>query len=147
MKDLTQVLIAEDDDDDFEIFSYALKEVSISIVLTRAEDGEILLKILDSHLPDILFLDVYMPCKDGRTCLKEIRSNKKYDMLPIIMYSSMRDSKTIEFCFLEGANIYVIKPSSFHDLTMALKKILSIEWKKSLYYPARADFVMSPSDE
>ena len=147
MKDLTQVLIAEDDDDDFEIFSFALKEVSISIVLMRAENGEILLKILDSYLPDILFLDVFMPCRDGRMCLKEIRANKKFDLLPIIMYSSVRDSKTIEFCFREGANIYVIKPSSFRDLTMVLKKILSVEWKKSVYYPARPDFVMNPSGE
>lgn len=142
--DQTNVLVAEDDDEDFEIFSSALKVVSLKVVLTRAENGDILIRLLDEKNPDILFLDILLPCKDGKHCLKEIRSNKKYDKLPVIIYSSISDLKEIEFCYREGANLYVIKPGTFSELKGALQKILSIDWKKVLYFPSLTQFVVNP---
>ncbi|HWB25585.1 MAG TPA: response regulator [Chitinophagaceae bacterium] len=143
VKEPTRVLLAEDDDDDFFIFSLAAQELSVRIMLTRAENGDILIKLLDENIPDLLFLDLLMPCKDGRTCIKEIRANAKYDKLPIIVYSSMRDLNNIEFCYREGGNLYVFKPSSLPDLKVILEKILSIDWKNIIYYPPFSGFVMS----
>lgn len=143
MEAQTELLIAEDDDEDFEIFKLALEDLEVSVLVTRAENGKILLQILDKHIPDILFLDILLPYIDGRQCLKEIRSNRKFDLLPIIIYSSVHDPNVIEFTFREGANIYTIKPSSFQELKLILKKVLSIEWKKSLYYPGLPDFVIN----
>lgn len=141
----THVLVAEDDNDDYLLFTLALEELSSFIViLSRAENGEILLKLLEEKHPDILFLDLLMPCKDGRQCLKEIRANSRYDSLPIIVYSSLNDLKQIEFCYREGANLYLIKPASFSELKTALEKILSINWKKALYYPPLSGFVLNP---
>jgi CheY-like chemotaxis protein len=142
--DATHVLMAEDDDEDFYIFSLAIKELSIKVILTRAENGDILLQLLDEKNPDIVFLDLLMPCKDGRTCLKEIRSNKKYDTIPIVVYSSLSDLKSIEFCYREGSNLYAIKPSTLNELTTVLEKIFSIDWKKMLYFPPRSKFVVTP---
>jgi len=142
--DLTHVLMAEDDDEDFYIFSLAIKELSIKVILTRAENGDILLQLLDEKNPDIVFLDLLMPCKDGRTCLKEIRSNKKYDTIPIVVYSSLSDLKSIEFCYREGSNLYAIKPSTLNELKSVLEKIFSIDWKKMLYFPPRSKFVVTP---
>ncbi len=141
--DPTHVLLAEDDDEDYFIFSLALKELTIKVVLTRAENGDILLQLLDEKNPDIVFLDLLMPCKDGRTCLKEIRANKKYDSVPIVVYSSLNDLKSIEFCYREGANLYAIKPSTLQELKTVLEKIFSIDWKKMLYFPPRSKFVVT----
>ncbi len=74
----TNVLIAEDDDEDYLIFSLAIEELSFKVILSRAENGDILFKLLDENNPDIVFLDLLMPCKDGRQCLREIRANRKY---------------------------------------------------------------------
>lgn len=137
------ILIAEDDDDDYLIFSIAIKETSFTYVLKRAENGEILLKLLNSELPDILFLDLLMPCKDGKQCLKEIRANKKYDSLPIIVYSSLNDLNSVEYCYREGSNLYVIKPSSVSDLRGIVERILSIDWKKTMYFPQKSQFVIN----
>lgn len=142
--DPTHVLMAEDDDEDFYIFSLAIKELSIKVILTRAENGDILLQLMDEKNPDIVFLDLLMPCKDGRTCLKEIRSNKKYDTIPIVVYSSLSDLKSIEFCYREGSNLYAIKPSTLNELKTVLEKIFSIDWKKMLYFPPRSKFVVTP---
>lgn len=143
MTDKTKVLIAEDDNDDFELFNVALQDLSLSVVITRAENGEILFTLLDVSEPDILFLDLLMPCKDGKTCLREIRANKKYDLLPVVVFSSLTDPHSIEFTFREGANLYVIKPASFSELREVLKRIFSIQWKRSMYYPAFPDFVVN----
>jgi CheY-like chemotaxis protein len=141
--DPTHVLLAEDDDEDYFIFSLALKELTIKVILTRAENGDILLQLLDEKNPDIVFLDLLMPCKDGRTCLKEIRANKKYDTVPIVVYSSLNDLKSIEFCYREGSNLYAIKPSTLTELKTVLEKIFSIDWKKMLYFPPRSKFVVN----
>jgi DNA-binding response OmpR family regulator len=139
----THVLIAEDDEDDFEIFSSAINEMPFEILLSRAEDGNVLIKFLANEIPDILFLDVLLPCKDGRACIREIRSNKRFDELPVITYSSIRQEETIEFFYREGANLFVFKPSSFNELKEILQKILSINWKTTMYFPPKAQFVMN----
>ena len=142
--DPTHVLLAEDDNEDYFVFSLAVQELSFRVVLTRAENGEILLKMLDDKHPDILFLDLLMPCKDGKQCLKEIRANRKYDTLPIVVYSSLHDLRSIEFCYREGSNLYALKPGSLTELKNVLEKIFAIDWKKMLYFPTLAEFVLNP---
>lgn len=143
-EELFKLLIAEDDIDDFELIKDAIAECTLAITIERAENGDILIKILNDRIPDLLFLDILLPCKDGRQCLKEIRSERKYDLLPIIIYSSLNVWAEVEFCFREGANLYVIKPSSFDDLKLMVEKILKIDWRKSIYYPPLPDFLINP---
>lgn len=143
INDPTHVLLAEDDDDDFFIFSLAVKELPVRVMLSRAENGDILFKLLDESVPDLLFLDLLMPCKDGRTCIKEIRANAKYDTLPVIVYSSMRDMNNIQFCYREGGNLYVFKPSTLPELKDILERIFAIDWKNMMYYPPLSNFVIS----
>ena len=138
----THVLIAEDDDDDYYVFSLAIAETSFTVLLSRAIDGEVLLKLLEEKIPDILFLDLLMPCKDGRECLREIRANRKYDKIPIIIYTSLSDLVNIEYCFREGSNLYAIKPNTVGELKAILERILTINWKKTLYFPQRSEFVL-----
>jgi CheY-like chemotaxis protein len=138
----TNVLIAEDDDDDFFIFSVAISETAFTVILTRADDGELLMKLLAEQMPDILFLDMLMPCKDGRQCLHEIRSDRRYDSLPIIVYTALEDLETVEYCYRQGSNLFTIKPNSIEDLKEALQRILSIDWKKTMYFPPKSEFII-----
>jgi CheY-like chemotaxis protein len=139
----TNILLAEDDDDDYYVFSLAVEEIPYTVILSRAENGEILMKLLDEKVPDILFLDLLMPCQDGRQCLRAIRSNQKFDHLPVIIYSSLSDLVNVEYCYREGSNLFVIKPTTIAELKDLLEKILSIDWKKTLYYPTKTKFVLN----
>ena len=138
-----QVMIAEDDDDDFMVFSVAIKETSYKVLIIRAEDGNLLLKLLEENIPDILFLDLNMPCKDGKECLKVIRASRRYDSLPIIIYSSLSDLTSIEYCFREGSNLYMVKPTDYGELKTALERILTVNWSKTLYFPQRENYVVT----
>ena len=138
------VLVADDDSDDFEVLSEAIGSRPLRIVLTRAENGDVLMRLIHEKIPDLLILDIILPCRDGRDCIREIRSDKKFDSLPIIIYTSLKDADTIEFCYRWGTNIYVHKPHSYTDIAEIVKKIFTVNWKKLRYYPARVEYVINP---
>src|SRR3569833_3235395 len=93
------ILLAEDDDDDAELFQSAINELSPATMVNRAKDGEELMQMLHGQLPNLLFLDILMPCKDGRQCIVEIRATAAFDELPVIVYSSLRDAATADFFY------------------------------------------------
>lgn len=138
----TKVLVGEDDDDDFLILSLAIEEISYKILLTRVVDGEMLMEMLGRELPDMLLLDLRMPCQDGKQCLQMIRRDRRYDRLPIIVYTSLDDLQNIQYCYQEGANMYAVKPNTIGELKVILERIFTIDWKKALYYPPFGQFVL-----
>lgn len=126
MKNPAVILIADDDDDDVFFFSVALEECATETVLFRAKDGNELMQMLKDKmpLPDLLFLDLEMPYKDGIQCIKAIRENPCFAGLSIIVYSSSRDKRNIDFCFEAGCSLYVLKPSGYFAMKKMLHKIL-----------------------
>lgn len=126
------VLLADDDEDDRLFFSDAFEELKMKTVVKTVNDGEELMKYLSSsenRLPHVLFLDINMPRKNGLECLKEIRSNQELRDLSIAMYSTSSSEKDIEETFIQGANIYINKPSDFGELKRVLTEVLSINWQ------------------
>lgn len=136
------VIVAEDDHDDLLIFESAVKEISIPVTIRHAVNGNVLFVLLKERIPDMLFLDVHMPCKDGVSCIREIRQCKEYDHLPVIMYTSSEHEKVVEDCYRGGANFYMVKPDKINVLSSNLKKIFSLDWQSAAHYPAMAHFVL-----
>lgn len=136
------VLLAEDDIDDVLIFDLAVKQIKISIQLRHAKDGEELFKLLKEAIPDLIFLDIHMPCKDGFTCILEIRQNPDYNNVPVIMYTSYYHLKEIENTYKSGANFFLIKTASISELAENLKRIFSVDWKRYMYYPPIKEYVL-----
>lgn len=143
-EDVRNILVADDDDEDFELFAEAVSDLSLEIVLQRASNGDVVMKILHEKIPDMLFLDILMPCKDGRDCLFEIRAHRKFDALPIIVYSSVKDDDCIEFFYRQGTNLYVFKPQTYRELVLALERIFAVDWKRARYFPKFSDYVLNP---
>ena len=137
------VLLAEDDNDDVLSFELAMKEMPFSFILRNAENGDMLFVLLKERIPDILFLDILMPCRDGVTCIIEIRKNKEYNHMPVIMYTAMNSEEYIENAYKNGANFYLLKSNSIHELSEKLTKIFSIDWKNFMFYPQKEQFVLS----
>jgi len=142
--EIHDVLVAEDDKDDFEILADVIKDHSVKVLVTHAENGDILMRMIHEKIPDLLFLDLVMPCRDGRTCIQEIRADKKFDGLPVIIYTSVRDINAVEFCFRNGSNMYVLKPETYSEIVDVVRRILSVQWKKLQYYPTRSGFILNP---
>ena len=85
------ILLAEDDTDDRFFFDKALSELPIATQLTTVHDGEQLMKYLSENLeqlPDVLFLDINMPRKNGYECMSEIKENKLLKDIFVVMFST-----------------------------------------------------------
>lgn len=125
------IWITDDDEDDLIIFRDALQDIASTAHLTELRNGDELLNALCIlPAPDLLFLDINIPGKNGEQCLKEIRTQSKFYDLPIIVYSSSYKPSTIERSYELGASLYIRKPSSFDEITLILKKLLQLDWNQ-----------------
>jgi len=119
-----RIFIADDDEDDLSFFEEAVKETCPQVDVTTAEDGQVLLKKLQaSPLPDIILLDLNMPFINGKECLKVLRQDPSYNKVPILIYSTSNSKTDIDYCMENGANYYIVKPSSYHAVKLLVSDI------------------------
>lgn len=143
-----KIILTEDDEDDFYFFNLAISSLPGSFELLRTSNGIMLSSLLQSPIQfDAIFLDINMPYKNGIECLKEIRSNRSYDSTRVVMYSTSRYPKDIETCYMNGANFYLIKPSTFAFAVEQLKNLFSDSYFKINKRPSRSHFVVQSKEE
>lgn len=106
------ILLADDDEDDRLFFSMALSKISMPTTLATVEDGESLMDYLTKGqciIPDVLFLDVNMPRKNGLECLVEIKANERVKDLPVVIYSTFMNSAVSDVFYQKGAHYFLRK--------------------------------------
>lgn len=141
----TYILLADDDDDDRLFFSDAFKELKIDTKIDLMHDGIVLMEYLhnpDNIMPNVIFLDLNMPKKSGMDCLKEIKRNPKWSKIAIAIYSTSASEEDIEETFVQGANIYIQKPSDFKTLKKVLKDVVTINWQYHTSNMNRDNFLL-----
>jgi CheY-like chemotaxis protein len=128
-----QILLADDDKDDCFLFREALSELPVATNLVTVHDGEQLMSYLMEHqskLPNVLFLDLNMPRKNGFECLTEIKHTDVLKDLPVIMFSTSypRDmgyeQDIIKVLYNIGAQDYIRKPEDFNKLKQVIHSML-----------------------
>lgn len=121
------ILLADDDDDDTSLFQEALEQVPTVTKLDVAENGMELMDILGRLMakPDLIFLDMNMPVKNGMECLIEIRNSASYKDIPVVILSTSIADYLIQSAYQAGANLYIQKPNSFSGLINIIEKCLS----------------------
>jgi CheY-like chemotaxis protein len=141
----THLLVADDDEDDRLFFQEVVKELPYLVHLTMAKDGEEAIKILNqlAQLPDVLFLDLNMPIKNGLECLQEIKKDKKLKTLPVVIFSTSSYPRTISQVYDAGAHLYIRKPNDFSSFRKSVQYVLSINWKKNIGQPPKEEFVLT----
>lgn len=138
------IFLAEDDEDDVVLFEQALNEVYADAVLTMRENGKDLIDLLDIPPvppPDVIFLDLNMPLKNGYECLKEIRADRLLN-IPVVVLTTSSYEHDIETVFELGATHFIVKPRAFEDLKAVIKKVLCTNWTEAVNR-SREQFVMT----
>ena len=97
--------------DDYKIYRDGLK-VGLSAdenmkVLFEADNGEDLMKGLETMSPDVIIMDLKMPIMDGMEATKLVR--KKYPTVKVLVVSMYEDDKFIIHLMENGANGYLLK--------------------------------------
>lgn len=141
------ILLADDDKDDQLLFKEALEELSLSTHLATVQNGEVLMQKLNDdkeQLPDILFLDLNLPRKNGFTCLSEIKRTEKLKHLPVIIFTTSYEPAIVNLLYKKGAQFYIRKPNNFEELKKVIYKALTLTGQKDITQPSRENFVLSP---
>ncbi|MBU2945451.1 response regulator [Zobellia uliginosa] len=136
--------LADDDNDDRELFVEAISELDIDTQITQFDNGVDLMDKLfsKSELPDAIFLDLNMPLMNGFECLTDIRNFARFDAIKVIVYSTSYRQREVNQLQTDGANQYIQKPTSFEDLKIMLQKSLISLGEKSDSEVLPGDFVI-----
>ena len=137
-----KVLLADDDIDDRYFFEKLLKSLMVNTELATVEDGEKLMIYLTENsekLPDILFLDLNMPKKNGTECLSEIKQDERLKQLPVIIFSTHKHEQDSDILYEKGAHYYIRKTDMI-ELTKALHHILQLLVENKFQRPAKEKF-------
>ena len=127
----TNVFYVDDDMDDQMLFSEAFKEIqsesSMNLQLFKADNGQDFFDLIASSntVPDIIFLDINMPIKNGFECLTEMRRIQTLKDRPVVMFSTSESNDIIKKSYSLGANKYVVKPPDFDQLKGAIEMCLN----------------------
>jgi len=120
----------DDDAEDIEFFQHAANRAFPDIILYTYTKGDDLLNNLNEKDSEnkLVFLDINMPGKNGFDILKEIRNSEPLKRLPVIMYSTSKDLRSVETSKALGANLYAVKPTSFSAIQLIIKEVIAIDW-------------------
>jgi CheY-like chemotaxis protein len=136
MNKLGRILLVEDDPKDVELTLTALEEYNLANEVIVARDGEEALEYLYSRgrfetrsndNPSVVLLDLKLPKVDGLEVLKQIKSEEKFRMIPVVVLTSSKEEKDVVASYRLGVNAYVVKPVDFHEFVNAIKE-LGVFW-------------------
>ena len=140
------ILLADDDTDDCLFFKDALAGMPVLTKLTAVHDGEQLMQLLTHEkngLPDILFLDLNMPRKNGFECLTEIKQNKKLKNLPVVIFSTSFEQEVVNLLYDNGAHFFIRKPSEFALFKKIILYTLTLIMMENVSKPTKENFVLT----
>lgn len=128
--ELAKIFLVEDNKGDIRLVEEALKECKFANKLTVARDGEDALAMLkrqnqytDFVLPDIIFLDLNLPKKDGREVLEEIKKDPILCKIPVIVLTSSKIEADVHHSYTNHANCYIVKPVDLQALVTIVNSI------------------------
>jgi two-component system response regulator len=129
---IKNILLVDDSENDVRLIRAALADAHIGNNIIVAEDGEEAIDFLykrgkftdyTGDLPVFILLDIKMPLMDGIEVLKIIRKDAAFNMIPVIMLTSSRDTHDLEECYASGANSFVVKPVNMNDFMKVIKEM------------------------
>jgi len=136
MTSLGRILIVEDDPSDLELTLMALEEYKLANEVVVARDGQQALDYLycqgrftgrSNENPAVIMLDLKLPKVDGLAVLKQVRSDERLEMIPVVVLTSSHEEQDMMRSYKLGVNAYVVKPVDFHEFVNAVKE-LGVFW-------------------
>jgi len=126
----TTILYIDDDQDDLLIFEESVNTLYPDVTLYKAQSSEAGIDILNQlelenkPFPSLIMIVMNMPKTNGRETLQHIRSYKKWNDIPVAIFTTSANHDDIEFCKKFGSAC-ITKPMNFSDFSITLQKLFS----------------------
>ena len=117
-----RILVIEDQEDNRRIVRDLLTSVGYEII--EAVTGEEGVTAAESHVPDLILMDIQLPGLDGYEATRRIKANPALLHIPIIAVTSYALSGDDVKAFAAGCNGYVSKPFSPRALLAKIREFL-----------------------
>ena len=131
------VLVAEDDANDVLLLRRACRKARLINPLQVVTDGDDAIAYLRGDgeyadrdrypLPVLLLLDLKMPRRSGFEVLEWLKAESPLKRLPVVVFTSSRESVDVQRAYDLGANSYLVKPGSPDDLIRMVQS-LDLYW-------------------
>ena len=117
-----KVLIAEDEETIVESLSFLMEKEGYDVSV--ATDGQTAIKMIARDIPDMVLLDVMMPCCDGFEVVRAVRADPKTKPIPIMMLTAKTREVDRRKGLELGVDDFVTKPFSTRDVVSRVKALL-----------------------
>ncbi|MEU0880788.1 response regulator transcription factor [Lentzea sp. NPDC005914] len=114
-----RVLVVDDDTTVRDVVRRYLEHAGYEVEL--AGDGETALRLMGSHEPDIVVLDLMLPGIDGLEVCRRIRARSS---TPVVMLTALGEEEDRIAGLQIGADDYVTKPFSPRELALRVSSVL-----------------------
>lgn len=123
IRNITHILVAEDEEADCVFLQEAFGQTRHKCILHFVHNGAEALDYLEkrgefknAQRPHLIFLDIRMPLKDGFETLEAIKSNPKFNDIPVMMFSGSRADNDVTHSYRLNACAYICKPRNFKEM-------------------------------
>jgi DNA-binding response OmpR family regulator len=123
------VLVIEDDIDIQNFIARALELEGYTVY--RAEDGATGLDIISRDHVSLVLLDLRLPGQDGWSILREIKRNHSMASIPVVVLTAAAEAIQRRRTLRMGAESYLVKPVSAHDLVQTVRDVLKAKARSS----------------
>jgi DNA-binding response OmpR family regulator len=117
-----QILVVDDEPHLIRSLTFILSKEGFEIA--TAVDGEEVLKKVSERKPDLIFLDIMLPKKNGYEVCTQIKQTPELQSIYIIMLSAKGGAIVKENALKAGANEFISKPFNLHEVVNRVKQIL-----------------------
>jgi CheY-like chemotaxis protein len=117
------ILVVDDQPEMVTLIVRALEQDQHTV--SQATSGAEALRMIDSHIPDLVVLDYKMTGMDGLAVVKALRAKRETRAMPVLMLTGMTDESSTRAGFEAGVTDYVTKPFSIPQLTSRVRACLA----------------------
>jgi signal transduction histidine kinase len=121
---LWTILLVEDNEANINSISSYLKAKGYHTLLAR--NGLEAINLAQSHLPNLILMDIQMPKMDGLEAIRQIRTHSQLMNVPIVALTALAMSGDREKCLSAGANDYLSKPVKLKQLSTTIQQFLKV---------------------
>jgi CheY-like chemotaxis protein len=114
-----KILIVEDHKDTCLWISAVLRQTGFASV--EASDGAVALRMARNERPDLIVLDMHMPCGGGMFVLESLRKQESLRRMPVIIMSGDLDLDREKLEELGAVEVFT-KPVDVHAFLAAVKE-------------------------
>lgn len=129
-KNEVEILLVEDNPNDVELTTRALKKHNLANKLHVAKDGAEALDYLfgadgtmKHEKPKVILLDLKLPKIDGIEVLRRIKSDERTKTIPVVVLTSSNQERDLKECYNLGVNSYITKPVEFENFITAVSEL------------------------